>query len=115
MGDRGEDMQQRTTDRIRTRVAVFRTGPIWCAFYPGSHLGIPLLFFCSSSCAHLLGLNGGRLVPAVVRCHGWSGDVSPAVEAKVQAGSTPSVGLHMNRSIQMKSLRMQLADSGEND
>ncbi|CAL8321010.1 unnamed protein product [Arctogadus glacialis] len=56
-----------------------------------------------------------RLVPAVVRCHGWNGDVTPAVEAKVQAGSTPSVGLHMNRSIQMKSLRMQLADSGEND
>ena len=32
--ERGEDMQQRTTGRIRTRVAALRTGPIWYALHP---------------------------------------------------------------------------------
>ena len=29
MGDRGQDMRQTTTGRIQTRVAAFRTVPIW--------------------------------------------------------------------------------------
>ena len=36
MVDRGEDMQQKTTGKIQTRVAAFRTGPIWYALYPVS-------------------------------------------------------------------------------
>ena len=37
MGDKGEDMQQMATGRTRTRVAAFKTEPIWNAIYPGSH------------------------------------------------------------------------------
>ena len=36
MGDRGEDMQQ------RTRVAAIRTEPIWYALYPVSYRGAPI-------------------------------------------------------------------------
>ena len=41
MGDRGEHMQQMTTGRTRTRVAVFRTEPIWYALYPVNQQGVP--------------------------------------------------------------------------
>ena len=37
MGDRVEDMQQMTTGRTRTRVAAFRTEPIWYALYLVNH------------------------------------------------------------------------------
>ena len=41
MGDRGEDRPQMTTCRIRTRVAVIRTEPIWYALLLLSLLGAP--------------------------------------------------------------------------
>ena len=41
MGDRGEDMQQRTTGRNRSQVAAIRTEPSWCALYPVSHRVAP--------------------------------------------------------------------------
>ena len=39
--ERGEDMQQRTTGRNRTRVAAIRTEPLWYALYPVNHQGAP--------------------------------------------------------------------------
>ena len=41
MGNRGEDMQQRTPGRNRTRVIAIRTEPVWDAFYPVRHQGTP--------------------------------------------------------------------------
>ena len=43
MGDRGEDMQQRTTGRIQIRVAAIRTEPIWYAV-PGDPPGRPTVW-----------------------------------------------------------------------
>ena len=45
MGDRGEDIEQMTTGRTRTRVAAFRTEPIWYVFYLVSHQGSPGTMF----------------------------------------------------------------------
>jgi hypothetical protein len=42
MGDRVEDMQQMTTGRTQTRVAAFRTEPIWHVLYPVSHRATPV-------------------------------------------------------------------------
>ena len=44
MGDRGEDMQQMTKVRIRTRVAALRTEPIWYTFCTQSHPMVGCLF-----------------------------------------------------------------------
>ena len=41
MGDRGEDMQQMTTGRKRTRVTLVRTELILYTLYPVSHQGAP--------------------------------------------------------------------------
>ena len=43
MGDRGVDMQQSTTGKIRTRVTAVRTEPIWYALYPVSYRGAPFI------------------------------------------------------------------------
>ena len=44
MGDRGEDMKQMTTGRIRTRVAALRSQPIWYSLYPVSQQGSPIIY-----------------------------------------------------------------------
>ena len=41
MGDRGEDMQQRTTGRNRTRVAAIKTEPLMVRALPGEAPGRP--------------------------------------------------------------------------
>ena len=39
MGDRGEDLQQRTTGRIQAWVTAIRTEPVWSALYPVRYQG----------------------------------------------------------------------------
>ena len=48
-------MQQRTTDRIRTRVTAIRTEPIWYALYPVSYRGATICLLLNVlMCDHVL-------------------------------------------------------------